>query len=97
VRYLPRDREAGDGRPALTVATYPRTDGFGEVTGAAAREGASSFELPGGGLAVIDPEAETNVHFAFPERAYQVEVFAPTEGLARQLVESGAVTQLEER
>jgi hypothetical protein len=94
VRYLPPGREAGDGRPALTVATYPRADGFGEVQGAAARDDATSFELPAGGLAVVDDAASTNVHFAYPEQPYQVEVYSPSEGVARQLVEAGAVAEL---
>jgi len=94
VRYLPDGRRAGDARPALTVATYPRADGFDEVTGAAARADASSFELPGGGLAVADTSTRTNVHLAFPDRAYQVEVFSPVAGAARRLVASGAVSPL---
>jgi hypothetical protein len=94
VRYLPVDREAGDPRPALTVATYPRNGGYDEVTGAASREDASSFRLPGGGLAVADTSTRTNVHLAFPGRAYQVEVFAPAAGVARRLVASGAVGPL---
>jgi hypothetical protein len=94
VRYLPDGRSAGDARPALTVATYPRADGFDEVTGAAARADASSFELPGGGLAVADTSTRTNVHLAFPGRAYQVEVFSPVADVARRLVASGAVSPL---
>jgi hypothetical protein len=93
VRYLPSGWQAGDGRATLTIATYPRANGFAEVR-RSARDGATSFRLPGGGLAVHEAGAATNVHFAYPGQAYQVEVFAPRAGVARRLVASGAVRPL---
>lgn len=94
VRYLPGGRPAGDGRPALTVATYPRADGFGEIQGAADRPGADTFSLPGGGVAVYERSSPTNVHFAFPGQPYQVEVYSPSRDLARRLVAAGGVMRL---
>jgi hypothetical protein len=93
VRYLPRRWQAGDSRAALTVATYPRPDGFAEVQRAAHPE-ASTLALPGGGLAVYDAAGSTSVHLAYPGHAYQVEVFAPKPGVARRLVASGGVRPL---
>jgi hypothetical protein len=93
VRYLPRGWRAGDPRPVITIATYPRPDGFAEVQ-RAARPGASTLQLLGGGLAVYKGERSTNVHLAYPGQAYQVEVFSPEVGVARKLVETGAVRPL---
>ena len=77
VRYLPAGSGAGDLDPHLTVATYARPNGYAEVQAAAKNEGSRSVELDGGGLAVYDTKAPTNLHLAFPGEAYQVEVFSP--------------------
>ena len=86
VRYLPAGTPAGTLEPHLTVATYPRPNGYAEVQAAANEEGSKSFELADGGLAVDDPASPTNVHVGFPGKAYQIEVFAPEKGLALRLV-----------
>jgi hypothetical protein len=93
VRYLPPDLQAGDVEPALTVVTYPMKNALARIR-AGASEGATSVQLPGGGTAMIDPARPTNVHFAYPGQAAQVEVYAPQPGLARRLVVSGAVRPL---
>jgi hypothetical protein len=93
LRYLPPDLQPGAVQPALTVVTYPLENALAR-TRAGAGERSSRIQLPGGGLAVVDPSRPTNVHFAFPEQAVQVEVYAPTPGLARRLVVSGAVRPL---
>ena len=54
IRYLPLDEPAGSTAPALTVATYPRSNAFDEVSRAAEGEDATELELPRGGLAVAD-------------------------------------------
>ncbi len=86
VRYLPTGTAAGTLEPYLTVATYPRPNGYAEVQAAAKNEGSKSFEVAEGGLAVYDPASPTNVHIGFPGKAYQIEVFAPEKGLALRLV-----------
>ena len=91
VRYLPAGSGAGDLDPHLTVATYARPNGYAEVQAAAKNEGSRSIELEGGGLAVYDAKAPTNVHLAFPGEAYQVEVFAPAGDLALRLVSNGKI------
>jgi hypothetical protein len=91
VRYLPNGTAAGALEPHLTVATYNRPDGYAEVQSAAKNEGSQSFEVDGGGLAVYNSESPTNVHLAFPDSSYQIEVFAPEEGLALRLVENGKI------
>jgi hypothetical protein len=91
VRYLPSGSAAGDLDPHLTVATYARPNGYAEVQAAAKNEGSRSIELEGGGLAVYDVKAPTNLHLAFPGEAYQVEVFSPEGDLALRLVSNGKI------
>jgi hypothetical protein len=91
VRYLPAGSGPGDLEPHLTVATYARPNGYAEVQAAAKNEGSRSVELDGGGLAVYDAKAPTNVHLAFPREAYQVEVFSPEDDLALRLVSNGKI------
>ena len=91
VRYLPSGSGAGDLEPHLTVATYARPNGYAEVQAAAKNEGSRSVELDGGGLAVYDTKAPTNVHLAFPGEAHQVEVFSPEGDLALRLVSNGKI------
>ena len=87
LRPVPPDGDRrGTLEPHLTVATYPRPNGYAEVQAAAKNEGSQSFELADGGLAVYDPASPTNVHIGFPGKAYQIEVFAPEKGLALRLV-----------
>lgn len=93
LRYLPPALQPGAVEPALTVVTYPLENALAR-TRAGAGERSSRIQLPGGGLAVVDPSRPTNVHFAYPEQAVQVEVYSPTPGLARRLVVSGAVRPL---
>ena len=91
VRYLPAGSGAGELEPHLTVATYARPNGYAEVQAAAKNEGSRSIELDGGGLAVYDAKAPTNLHLAFPGEAYQVEVFSPEDDLALRLVSNGKI------
>ena len=60
-------RRRGDLEPHLTVATYARPNGYAEVQAAAKNEG-SQHRARGGGLAVYDAKAPTNVHLALPGR-----------------------------
>jgi hypothetical protein len=94
VRYLPRGAEAGERDPALTVVTYPVQDALASIENAATSAGSSRIELPGGGLAVVNPARSTNIHFAYPGQDVQVEVYSPQPGVARRLVTSGAVRSL---
>jgi hypothetical protein len=91
VRYLPSGAQAGDERPFLTVATYPRPNAFAEVRRASSNEDSETLQLAGGGIAIYNPQQPTNVHLAYPEQPYQIEVYAPQQGTATRLVENGAV------
>ena len=91
IRYLPSGEQAGSAAPALTVATYPRSNGFEEVSRAAEGADVTKLELPRGGLAVVDETTGTNVHLAYPGQPYQVEVYSPRVGEARRLVANATV------
>jgi len=91
IRYLPPNQPAGSGEPVLTVATYPRANGFEEVSNAAEGENVEKIDLPSGGLAVVDESTGTNVHLAYPDQPFQAEVYSPRADLARTLVENGTI------
>jgi hypothetical protein len=93
LRYLGPTLRVGDVRPALTVVTYPLENALERMRANPGKR-SSKIPLPDGGLAVIDPSRPTNVHFAYPGQAVQVEVYAPTPGLARRLVLTGEVRPL---
>ena len=92
VRYLMPQTRPGDGRAAfLTVATYPLAKAYEAIKAAAKRPGAVGFTLPRGGIAVYDAKRATNLYLAYPDGHEQIEVYAPTVGQARRLVQSGRI------
>jgi hypothetical protein len=91
IRYLPQGVQAGDPRAQfLTVGTYPRANAFAELKRASRADGAGSLTLPNGGIAVVSA-GSLSVYFGYPDARYQVEVYTPSAGAARQLVLSGQV------
>ena len=91
VRYLPEGAKAGDPRPQfLTIGTYPRASAYAELKRASRAEGAIARKLPQGGLAVLS-KGSSSVYFGYPDAAYQVEVYAPSPGTARNLVVAGQI------
>lgn len=94
VRYLPSGVEAGDPRPDfLTIGTYPRRNAYSELKRAAKAPGALSRPIPQGGIAVLS-KGSSSVYFGYPDAAYQVEVYAPGAGAARELVLGGQVVPI---
>ena len=92
VRYLPEGVAAGDPRTGLlTIATYPRADALGDVKAAAERDGAVSFAVPSGGIAVYDRASPSNVHLAYPDTGRQIEVYGADDGDIAALVRSGRI------
>lgn len=92
IRYLPPGVKVGDrsGEYPL-VGTYPVQNGYKAVQTAGQQTGAQTFAIPGGGLAVVNDAAPTNVYFAYPGQNQQIEVFDPNPTRARRLVATGAV------
>jgi hypothetical protein len=92
IRYLPPGVEVGDKRPDfLTVGTYQLRGAYAGIRREAKREGAVSRRLPGGGLAVANEQRRKSVHFAYPDSGLQVEVYAPSPNVARELVFDGRI------
>jgi len=92
VRYLTGDARAGDPRAGfLTVATYPEPDAIAALTAVSRKQGVERIELANEGIAVLDPKRPTSVYVAFSGVPYQIEVFSPTPGEARRLVEQGKI------
>jgi hypothetical protein len=92
IRYLRKGVPIGDRHATyLIVATYPVKDAYKAVQTVAKESGAVSLHIPRGGLAVYNQSAPTNVYFAYPSSKFQVEVFDPKPGRARQLVRGGAI------
>ena len=95
VRYLPEGVGAGDRRKGLlTVATYPRDAALADIRAAAQRDGAVSFEVPGGGIAVYDRATPENVHLAYPGQGWQIEVYGAKETDVASLVRAGKIVRV---
>jgi hypothetical protein len=95
IRYLPPGVEPGDRRPRyLTVGTYPQANGYAAVRAASRRPNTLSRQAAGGALIVYNRGRPRSAYFSFPGARFQVEVFDPTPGRARQLTLSGRITRV---
>lgn len=94
VRYLPPGASAGVAETLLTVGTYPLGDAFSVTKSHASAEGAIEIPVRGGGVAFTTDANPTDVYVAFPDANYQIEVYDPTPGVARRLVEQGALRKV---
>ena len=90
VRYLPKNVQAGDTRPFLTVATYPVDNAFA-VTSAIESQGAEKLPVEGGGIAVLPSNRPNSAYVAYPDVDFQIEVYDPDPKVVRRLATSGAV------
>jgi hypothetical protein len=91
VRYLPAKVKAGDPGKHLTIGMYPMKDAFSRTSALARSPGSSAASPGGGGVAFSGKRNASSVYVAFPGSDYQIEVYDPTPGEARRLVEQGAV------
>jgi hypothetical protein len=95
IRYLPPGVAIGDRRGGyLIVGTYPVENAFKAVQTAARESGAHKVTLSSGALAVYNDSSPSNVYFALPGSNYQIEVYDPKAGAARNLVTSGRITPI---
>lgn len=95
IRYLPPGVEPGDPNPRyLTVGTYPQANGYAAVRAASRRPNAISRQAAGGALIVSNRTRPRSAYFSFPGARFQVEVFDPTPGRARQLTLAGRITRV---
>lgn len=94
LRYLPPGVNVGASGVYLTVATYPFEGAFQALKSLANKKGVEQVQLPGGGLAMIDPGRPKNVHLAFPGSPVQVEIFDSSATRVDEIVRSGQISQL---
>jgi hypothetical protein len=94
VRYLPQGAEVGDpSANYLTVGTYPVPNAKEALTSAAEGGGTKGISRQDG-YSVLEGDGG-NVYVVFDDQPdLQIEVFAPGEGDALELAESGALKQI---
>lgn len=92
VRYLPPGATVGNRRADYTiVGTYPTPGALQVLKSLAKQPNEKSVPAPGGGFAVYNASAPTNVYVAFPGSNVQIEVFDPSARKALRLVKTGQV------
>lgn len=92
IRYLPAGVAVGSSAPDyLTVGTYPVKDALATVRAIGAKTGGSLLNLGGGAVAAVDPDHPLSIYIAYAGSSYEVEVYDPSPGQARQLVTAGAI------
>jgi hypothetical protein len=92
VRYLPAGVRIGNRSAAYTiVGSYPTPNALKVLTDLAKQPSEKSVGAPGGGIAVWNTTAPTNVYVAFPGSDTQIEVFDPSAKKALRLVTTGRV------
>lgn len=92
VRYLPPHVQAGNPRAGfLTVGTYPSSRPYVDLERASRADDAIGIRLHGGALALMSRRAPRSVYLASRGSPYQVEVYAPSLDLARDLVLGGSI------
>lgn len=90
IRYLPAGAKVGSTQEYLTVGTYASLEGYNALAAAKKRD-ADVVVSDSGAVIATFKSAPLSTYFAFPDGGFQVEVFSPVEGEARQLTESGAI------
>jgi hypothetical protein len=92
VRYLTGSAKAGAaGAGYVVVATYPQPRAYQRVKRIAKEKHMFVATLPSGAIAVTRPNRPQNIYVLFPNRAYQIEVYAPNAAETRRLVFGGAI------
>ena len=91
VRYLTTSASAGGSQDATTVGTYPLRSAYTATEALAHRDGWGEEHVEAWLVAYHSASPGTEVYLAAQGFPYQIEVYDPTPGRARALVESGAV------
>jgi hypothetical protein len=94
IRYVPKDEGVGTTTEVLTVATYPEQHGYEKLAEAATQEDMGSQITQSEALVVVNSRSPQSTYFSFPDAAFQVEVFAPEEGVSEKRVVDGDIQLL---
>src|SRR5262249_47968090 len=87
--YLPKGVKAGSSNAYLSIGTYAMTDAYNRMKGLAGKPGTTAFDVPGGGIGLVNKSRPTSVYVGFPGSNFQIEVYDPKAAVARRLTESG--------
>ena len=88
------DAKPGTKDPYLTVATYPFQGAYPAIQAVTKNGNITKIKLSKQGLAETEKGPSTNVHAAYPDVDYQVEVYDPAPGAAAALVSAGKLAAL---
>jgi hypothetical protein len=89
IRYLPPGAKVGANEGAyLVIATYPYKNALKALKNL---KNARKFDIPGGGIALVDTRTPKSVHVAYPDIDYQVEVYDPSPARSLEVARSGDV------
>jgi hypothetical protein len=96
VRYLPEGQGLADTAAKYRViASYPQPNAYSVTQAAGNQANAISFINADGAQVFYSKSYATNVYLAFPESAFEVEIFDPGNGAALGLATtSGKITQI---
>lgn len=93
VRYLPEKVKAGAETKYLTVGTYSDVEGYQNLAGAK-KSAADVTRTQSGAIVAVFKKEPLSTYFAFPDGAFQIEVYSPTKGESAKLVFDGTVALL---
>jgi len=89
IRYLPQGVEVGAPEDEyLVVATYPYKSAYNALQNVTDGE---KYDIPRGGVALVDARTANSVHVAYPGLNYQVEIYDPSPERALEVARSGDV------
>jgi hypothetical protein len=89
IRYLPPGVNVGAKEGAyLVIATYPYKNPLQALKNL---KDAKKFDIPGGGIALVDTRTPKSVHVAYPDIDYQVEVYDSSPARSLEVARSGDV------
>ena len=94
VRYLPPDVPIGSRARYRTVGTYIVPDAYAAAQRAASKPGAIRIKVATSAIAFSTKAHPLNAWITYPGSRFQIEVFDPAPGRARQLVASGKVARV---
>ena len=94
VRYLPPDVTIGSPTRYPTVGTYIVPNAYAAAQRAASKPGAVRIKVATSAIAFSTKAHPLNAWITYPGSRFQIEVFDPTPGRARQLVASGKVARV---
>ncbi|MDX6389566.1 MAG: hypothetical protein QOJ73_629 [Streptosporangiaceae bacterium] len=91
IRYLPAGAKIGSTKPYLTIGTYALPGAYAAAVRAASEPGAVRLKISSSAVAFSTKAHPLNAWITYPGSRYQIEVFDPSPGRARRLVEAGRV------